>query len=52
MATGGSKRKKPDTDGSPDKSEQMLSKALDVCGKCNKKCTAKGEFNQCDLCGN
>ena len=52
MATGGSKRKKPDIDGSPDKSEQMLSKALDVCGKCNKKCTARGEFIQCDLCGN
>ena len=52
MATGGSKRKKPDTDGSPDKSEQILSKALDVCGKCNKRCTSKGESIQCDLCGN
>ena len=52
MATGGSKRKKPDTDGSPDKSEQILSKALDVCGKCNKRYTAKGESIQCDLFGN
>ena len=40
MATGGSKWKKPDTDGSPDKSEQILSKALNVYGKCNKRCTA------------
>ena len=52
MATAGSKWKKPDTDGSPDKSEQILSKALDFCGKCNKRCTAKGESVQCDLCGN
>ena len=52
MATGGSKRNEPDIDGSPYKSEQILSKALDICGKCNKRCTAKGEFIQCDLCGN
>ena len=52
MATGGSKWKKHDTDGSPDKSEQILSKALDVCGKCNKRCTAKRESIQYDLCGN
>ena len=52
MAIGGSKWKKPDTDSSPDKSKQILSKLLDVCGECNKRCTAKGESNQCDLCGN
>ena len=47
MATG--KRKK--LDDSPDKSDEILSKVLDLCGKCNKKCTAKGESIQCDLCG-
>ena len=51
MATGSSKRKKPDTDGSPDKSEQILSKPLDICGKCNKKCSSEGESIQCELCG-
>ena len=52
MATGGSKRNEPDTDGSPNKSEQILNKALDICDKCDKRCTVKGEFIQCDLCGN
>ena len=52
MTTGGSKQNEPDTDGSLNKSEQILSKALDVCGKCNKRCIVKGESIQCDLCGN
>ena len=47
MATG-TKRKKTDTDNSPDKSEHILSKSLNNCGK---KCTPKGESIQCNLCG-
>ena len=36
----------------PDKSALILSKSLDVCEKCGKKCTStKGESIQCDLCG-
>ena len=49
MATNRIKRKKPDN--SPDKTEEILSKPMDLCGKCNKKCTTKGESIQCDLCG-
>ena len=52
MSTSGNPKKRPYSDVSPDKSAQILSKPLDVCGKCNKKCTsAKGESIQCDLCG-
>ena len=49
MATG-QKRKKHDADGSPDKSEQVLNISLDVCGKCNKKCSPKSESIRCNLC--
>ena len=49
MATNRTKRKKPDD--SPDKTDEILNKAMDLCGKCNKKCTTKGESIQCDLCG-
>ena len=53
MSTSGKPKKRPYSDVSPAKSAQILSKPLDVCGKCNKKCTSapKGESNQCDLCG-
>ena len=46
-----SKRKKTDTDNSPDKSEIILIKPLTNCAKCGKKCLSKGESIQCDLCG-
>ena len=48
--TGSQKRRKPGVDESPDKSYYILSKSLDVRGKCNKKCTSKGEAIQCNLC--
>ena len=47
----GQKRKKPGIEESPDKSYYILSKSLDTCGKCNKKCTSRGDAIQCDLCG-
>ena len=47
---GQSKRRKPDTDESPDKLSQLLDKPVDICGYCKKKCTAKCEALQCDLC--
>ena len=52
MALGGgqTKRRKPAEGDSPDKYEQLLSKSTEVCGHCNKRCTAKGEVVQCDLC--
>ena len=52
MASGGgqTKRRKPAEGDSPDKYEQLLSKSTEVCGHCNKRCTAKGEAVQCDLC--
>ena len=52
MASGGGQTKKikPAEGDSPDKYEQLLSKSTEVCGHCNKKCTAKGEAVQCDLC--
>ena len=34
--------------------EELVSKPLDVCGHCNKKCKDKGPLSkaiQCDLCG-
>ena len=46
-----SKRKKIDTESSPDKTELILTKPLNNCGKCGKKCLSKGESTQCDLCG-
>ena len=46
-----SKRKKIDTESSPDKTELILTKPLNNCGKCGKKCLSKGESIQCDLCG-
>ena len=53
MSTSGNPKKRPYSDVSPDKSAQILSKPLDVCDKCNKKCTSapKGESIQSDLCG-
>ena len=53
MSTSGNPKERPYSDISPDKSAQILSRALDVCSKCNKKCTSapKGESIQCDLCG-
>ena len=32
----------------PDKLYYILNKLLDIYGKCNKKCTSKGEAIQCD----
>ena len=49
MASNRGKRKKPDD--SPDQTDMVLSRAMDLCGKCNKKCTSKSESIQCDLCG-
>ena len=52
MSTAGNPKKRPYSDVSPEKSALLLSKPLDVGGKCNKKCTStKGESIQCDLCG-
>ena len=48
--SGQTKRRKPAEGDSPDKYEQLLSKSTEVCGHCNKRCTAKGEAVQCDLC--
>ena len=48
--TSGHKRRKPSADESPDKSYYILNRALDICGKCNKKCTPKAEAIQCDMC--
>ena len=39
-----SKRKRPDD------SPEDLSKSVDVCRHCNKKCTKRSEAVQCDLC--
>ena len=39
--TGSQKRRKPGVDESPDKSYYILSKSLDVCGKCNKNAHRK-----------
>ena len=47
---GQSKHRKPDIEESPDKLSQLLDKPVDVCGYCKKKCTAKCEALQCDLC--
>jgi len=33
----------------PDNSYYVLSKSLEVCGKCNKKCTNTEQAIQCDL---
>ena len=49
--SGQSKRKKPSSKESPDKLYYTLSKSVDTCGKCNKKCTSRGDAIQCDLCG-
>jgi len=49
MATNRSKKKKPDD--SPDKTDKILNKAMDLCGKCSEKCSSKRESIQCDLCG-
>ena len=46
-----SKRKNIDTESSPDKSELILTKPLNSCGKCSKKCLSKGEYIQYDLSG-
>ena len=52
MSTTANPKKRPYSEVSPDKSALILNKPLDVCGKCNKKCTSgKGESIQCDLCG-
>ena len=53
MSTAGNPKKRAYSEVSPDKSATILSKPLDVCGKCSKKCTSapKGESIQCDLCG-
>ena len=48
--SGQTKRRKPAEGDSPDKYEQLLRKSTEVCGHCNKRCTAKGEAVQCDLC--
>jgi len=48
----GNPKKRAYSEVSPDKSALILSKPLDVCGKCGKKCTStKGESIKCDLCG-
>ena len=47
---GSQKRRKPDTEGSPDKLTQLLDTPVNLCGHCKKKCTAKSEALQCDLC--
>ena len=44
------KIRKPGVDDSPDKSLYELNKTLDICGKCNKKCSSKAEAIQCDMC--
>ena len=44
------KKRKPGVDESPDKSHYVLSKSLEVCGKCNRKCTNTEKAIQCDLC--
>jgi len=46
MTTNRIKRKKPDD--SPDKTDEILNKAMNLCSKCNKKCTTKSESIQCD----
>ena len=44
------KRSKHGVEESPGKSYYVLSKSLEVCGKCNKKCTDNEKAIQCDLC--
>ena len=44
------KRHKPDSEDSPDKLTCLLSRPVDTCGHCNKKCTTKDRAIQCDLC--
>ena len=39
---------KPDSDESPDKLSHMLSKSVDMCGHCSRKCTIKNKPIQCD----
>ena len=41
------KKRKHGVDESPD---YVLSKSLEVCGKCNKKCMDNEKAIQCDLC--
>ena len=48
--TSSHKRRKPGVDDSPDKPFYVLNKSLDVCGKCNKKCSSKAEAIPCDIC--
>ena len=43
-------KRKHGVDESPDKSYYVLFKSLEVCGKCNKKCTDNEKAIQCDLC--
>ena len=35
---------------SPDPKDQLLSKDIDICGHCRKKCLPSSEVLQCDLC--
>lgn len=35
---------------SPDPKDQLLSKDVDMCGHCHKKCSPSSEALQCDLC--
>lgn len=49
-ASNQTKRRKPDSEDSPDKLSRLLNKPVDVCGHCNKKCATNDEAIQCDLC--
>ena len=49
-STGSQERRKSGVDESQDKSYYALRTPLGICGKCNKRCTLKGEAIQCDLC--
>jgi len=44
------KKRKAGLDDSPDKCHYVLSKQLDMCAKCNKKCGDDDDAIQCDLC--
>jgi len=48
------KRKRAINESPENRLEELVSKPLDVCGHCNKKCKDKGPLSeaiQCDLCG-
>ena len=49
-----SKRRRPNNESPDSRPAEVLSKPIDICGHCNKKCMDEGPLSeaiQCDFCG-